>query len=141
MNEMLSILLVDDDEVDVQNIQRSFRKLGIINPLRVAMDGLVALEILQTLRDKAEELPGLILLDLNMPRMNGLEFLERLRHDPDLRCLCVVVLTTSAEEKDVVEAYQYNVAGYVVKPVTMEAFFEAMSTINKYWKLCERPCP
>ena len=80
---------------------------------------------------------GLILLDLNMPRMNGLEFLRELREDPDLRALTVVVLTTSSDERDKIEAYNLNVAGYILKPVTFSAFVEAMSALNKYWSINE----
>ncbi|HEY9610195.1 response regulator, partial [Allocoleopsis sp.] len=87
-------------------------------------------------------LPGqrrLILLDLNMPKMGGIEFLRELRADPELRPLPVIVLTTSNEDKDKVEAYNLNVAGYIIKPVTFNKFVEAMATLNKYWMLSEMP--
>ena len=80
-----------------------------------------------------------MLLDLNMPRMNGIEFLRELRADPDLHSTVVVVLTTSDEERDKVEAYNLNVAGYLVKPVTFVSFVETMATLNKYWTLVELP--
>ena len=102
--KLLHILLVDDDAVDVMNVQRAFKRNNILNPLYVASDGL---EALATLRGEGrEKIPGerrLILLDLNMPRMNGLEFLRELREDPDLRHLTVVVLTTSDDLDDEVE--------------------------------------
>jgi DNA-binding NarL/FixJ family response regulator len=81
----------------------------------------------------------LILLDLNMPKMNGLEFLRAIREDPELRQLTVVVLTTSDDERDRIEAYNLNVAGYILKPVTFTAFVEAMATLNKYWTINELP--
>jgi CheY-like chemotaxis protein len=140
MSKLLHILLVDDDDVDVMNVQRAFKKNNILNPLFVARDGLEALEILR--RDGPDGIPKerrLILLDLNMPRMNGLEFLRELRNDPELHSLTVIVLTTSDDERDKVEAYNLNVAGYIVKPVTFVAFVEAMAALNKYWTINELP--
>jgi len=137
-DKLLHILLVDDDEVDVMNVQRAFKKNNIINPLYVARNGLEALEMLRG--QGQQSVPPerrLILLDLNMPKMNGLEFLRELRADPNLRSLTVVVLTTSDDDRDKVEAYQFNVAGYILKPVTFTAFVEAMATLNKYWTISE----
>jgi len=136
----LHILLVDDDEVDVMNVQRAFKKNNITNPLYVANNGLEALALLRGQGMAA--IPSsrrLILLDLKMPKMNGLEFLRALREDPALRPLTVVVLTTSDDERDRIEAYNLNVAGYILKPVTFTAFVEAMATLNKYWTINELP--
>ena len=136
----LHILLVDDDEVDVMNVQRAFKKNNITNPLYVASNGLEALDMLRDIGPK--RIPGerrVILLDLNMPKMNGLEFLRELREDPDLKPLTVVVLTTSDDERDRVEAYNLNVAGYILKPVTFTAFVEVMAALNKYWTINEFP--
>ena len=140
MSKLLHILLVDDDDVDVMNVQRAFKKNNILNPLFVARDGLEALEILR--KDGPDGIPKerrLILLDLNMPRMNGMEFLRELRNDPELHSLTVIVLTTSDDERDKVEAYNLNVAGYIVKPVTFLAFVEAMAALTKYWTINELP--
>jgi CheY-like chemotaxis protein len=118
-------------------VKRAFTRANITNPLKVATNGLEALEIL-----RKEELPPtrrLILLDVNMPKMNGIEFLRELRADPKLQTASVVVLTTSNEERDRVEAYKLNVAGYLLKPVTFLQFAEVMSTLNKYWALMEMP--
>src|SRR4051812_14143501 len=126
MDRRTFILLVDDDEIDVMNVRRAFDKGKIDNPLFVASDGLGALEML---RDGT--LPRgrrLVLLDLNMPRMNGIEFLRELRADPALRGTPVVVLTTSDEERDRLEAYDLHVAGYLLKPVRFLAFVELMGT-------------
>ncbi len=136
-----NILLVEDDKVDVMNVQRSFKKVNITNPLYVASNGLEALAIL---RDQLEtvKLPSsrrLVLLDLNMPKMGGIEFLEALRADPDLRATPVIVLTTSDQERDRVEAYNLNVAGYILKPVTFTSFAAMMAALNQYWTLCEIP--
>jgi hypothetical protein len=139
---MLNILLVEDDEVDVMNVRRAFRKENIPNPLYVASNGLEALDIL---RGKGEQLPAipverrLILLDLNMPKMGGIEFLQALRADPELKSTPVVVLTTSNADQDRLSAYNFNIAGYLLKPVTFATFVEVMATLNKYWALCEMP--
>ncbi len=133
----LNILLVDDDELDVMNVQRAFRKNNIQNPLFVAHDGVEGLERLRdgTVPDQRR----LVLLDLNMPRMNGIEFLRELRADPALRNTSVVVLTTSGEDRDRVDAYHLNVAGYIIKPVTLVAFIEIMAALNNYWAVNEMP--
>jgi len=133
----LNILLVDDDEVDVMTVKRAFAKANIANKVFVATDGIEALQLL-----RADGIPTprrLVLLDLNMPRMNGIEFLREIRSDPVLQPLTVVVLTTSNEDRDRVEAYQLNVAGYLLKPVTFHSFADVMSTLNKYWTLMEMP--
>ena len=133
----LNILLVEDDQVDVMNVQRAFKKNDIANPLWVAGNGVEALDKLRSGEVPTSRL--LVLLDLNMPRMNGIEFLRHLRADSELRLLPVVVLTTSDDERDRVEAYHMNVAGYIVKPVTFSNFCDAMATLNKYWTLVELP--
>lgn len=136
-----SFLLIDDDEVDVMTVKRAFKKNNITSPLYVATNGIEALALLRG-NEMPKLLPGqrrLILLDLNMPRMGGIEFLQELRADPNLRPLPVIVLTTSNEDKDKVEAYKFNVAGYILKPVTFTKFVEAIGTLNKYWMLSELP--
>ena len=133
----LNILLVDDDEVDVMTVKRAFSKANITNKLYVATDGIEALSLLRG--DGIPPARRLVLLDLNMPRMSGIELLREIRTDPALQALTVVVLTTSNEDRDRVEAYQLNVAGYLLKPVTFHAFAEVMSTLNKYWTLMEMP--
>jgi CheY-like chemotaxis protein len=137
---MLNILLVEDDEVDVMTVQRAFKKGNINNPLYIASNGIEALAMLRGQSGIAPAIPTerrIILLDLNMPKMNGLEFLQELRDDPTIRQIPVVVLTTSNEEQDRVQAYDLNVAGYILKPITFGSFVELMVTLNKYWTLCE----
>jgi CheY-like chemotaxis protein len=133
----LNILLVEDDEVDVMNVERAFRKNNIANPLFKAANGREALEMLRGAGIPRER--RLVLLDLNMPRMNGIEFLRALRADPELGRTPVVVLTTSNDDRDRVDAYDLNVAGYILKPMTFQTFCEAMVTLNKYWSLVELP--
>jgi CheY-like chemotaxis protein len=133
----LNILLVEDDEVDVMNVQRSFKKNNISNPLYVAGNGVEALEMLRSGSVPSQN--RLILLDINMPKMNGIEFLRALRADPALRASPVVVLTTSNDDKDRMESFQLNVAGYLLKPVTFSSFVELMLALNKYWMLVEMP--
>ncbi|HHP7231276.1 MAG TPA: response regulator [Xenococcaceae cyanobacterium] len=139
----IHILLVEDDEVDVMNVKRAFKKCQINNPLYVAGNGLEALAMLRPSEGNQEKLVPtnrrLILLDLNMPKMNGLEFLQELRADAQLKYTPVIVLTTSDEDRDRVEAYNFNVAGYILKPVTFVKFAEAIDTLNRYWTLCEMP--
>lgn len=133
----LNILLVDDDEVDVMTVKRAFQKANITNRLFVASNGVEALEMLRSGAVPATR--RLVLLDLNMPKMNGLEFLREVRSDPALQSLTVVVLTTSNEDRDRVDAFQLNVAGYLLKPVTFHTFADVMATLNKYWTLMEMP--
>ncbi len=138
----INILLVEDDEVDVMNIKRAFKKNHITNPLYIAENGLEALKILRSQAGKPPVIPKerrLILLDINMPKMNGLEFLEALRADPELKATPVIVLTTSDEDRDRIEAYNFNVAGYILKPVTFSKFSEVIVTLNQYWTLSEMP--
>lgn len=136
---MLNIVLIDDDEVDVMNVQRAFKKNNITNPLFVAHNGIEGLELLRSDPAIVPLQRRLILLDLNMPKMGGIEFLRELRADDNLRATPVIVLTTSNEDNDKVEAYHLNVAGYILKPVTFSKFVESMVALNKYWTLCELP--
>jgi CheY-like chemotaxis protein len=135
-NTAIAILLVEDDAIDVLNVRRAFEKNRLTNPIFEATNGIEALDML-----RRGVLPPrhIVLLDLNMPRMNGIEFLTELRADPALKSTSVVVLTTSNEERDKLEAYQLNVAGYLLKPVTFPSFVELMAALNKYWTLVELP--
>lgn len=138
----VNVLLVEDDEVDVMNVQRAFKRNQIQNPLYVAGNGLEALSML---RGNDADLPAvpwhrrLVLLDINMPKMNGLEFLQALRQDESLKSTPVVVLTTSDADRDRLEAYRLNVAGYILKPVSFATFANVMAALNQYWTLCEIP--
>lgn len=138
-DKMINILLVEDDEVDVMNVKRAFQKNNITNPIHHAENGIEALKMLRA--ENGVQLPGplIILLDLNMPRMGGIEFLTELRKDEKLKKTIVFVMTTSNEDQDKVSAYNLNVAGYVLKPISMESFISAVAILKSYWKLCEYP--
>lgn len=140
-DKVLNILLVEDDSVDVMNVQRAFKKNNITNPLHIAFNGVEALNMLRGTNGKAKltPTPRIILLDINMPKMNGLEFLRNLRNDPELRSITVFVMTTSNDDQDKMEAYNLNVAGYILKPLSFEKFVQAVSILNSYWQLCEQP--
>lgn len=141
VDKTIDILLVDDDDVDVMTVQRAFKKNQIAHPLYVAANGIEALAMLRGEQSLTivPSIRRLILLDLNMPKMNGIEFLRELRADPDLRTIPVIVLTTSNEETDKVDTYHLNVAGYILKPVTFTKLVELMATLNKYWTINEIP--
>jgi len=136
----VTILLVEDDEIDVKAVKRAFRDLKIANPIVEAVDGVDALEILRGENGKTRlPSPHLILLDLNMPRMSGLEFLAELRKDPRLQRSIVFVMTTSAAEEDRVNAYNLNIAGYVLKHSPGHSFLEAVSMLEHFWRVVEFP--
>jgi len=143
MKHQVSILLAEDDRVDIMAIQRAFRLNKITNPLHIVSNGEEALAFLRhegAYADaKTSPRPGLILLDLNMPRMNGLEFLDIVKKDPDFKEIPVVVFTSSIEETDIKASFRNGVAGYLVKPVTFEKLVQAISTFDLYWTLSKLP--
>lgn len=136
----VTVLLVDDDVVDVMAIQRAFKQRRIANPIVHANDGVEALEHLRGTGGRAQiHRPFLVLLDLNMPRMGGLELLQHLRADPELRDSIVFVLTTSKADEDVVAAYGHNVAGYMVKSQVGEGFLRVTELLGAYWCVIQLP--
>lgn len=140
MTQLVNILLVEDDEVDIMNVQRAFKKNNISNPLFIARNGLEAIDALKG-NNPALVVPSprIILLDINMPKMGGIEFLSEIRKNPELRSTSVFVMTTSNEESDKIAAYDLNVAGYILKPLSFEGFTSAVAILNHYWHLCEMP--
>jgi CheY-like chemotaxis protein len=139
-HSQVTFLLVEDDDVDVMYIQRTFRQLGIANQLVVANDGIEALEMLRGANGYDPILkPFIILLDLNMPRMNGIEFLTELRKDPEIKHSVVFVLTTSDDEQDKFDAYEHHVAGYIVKSEAGQSFQSALEMLDRYWRVVELP--
>ncbi|MEO9804885.1 MAG: response regulator [Reichenbachiella sp.] len=134
MKNTLPILLVEDDKVDQMTVKRVLKYLNSENPLVIRQNGLEALEYLN---DRENDCPGLILLDLNMPKMNGIEFLKEVKNNLKLRLIPIVVMTTSKEEKDRLASFGQNVAGYMVKPVDYLQFLQVMETIYNYWLLSE----
>jgi len=139
-DKTVTILLVDDDKVDTMAVRRSFRELRITNPVVETRNGIEALEQLrgENGRQKVAS-PYLVLLDLNMPRMGGLEFLAELRADPSLHRTVVFVMTTSAAEEDRMRAYDMNVAGYVLKHLPGQSFLDSIGMLERYWRIVEFP--
>jgi two-component system response regulator len=144
MNEPVEILLVEDDPNDVELTLYTLREHKLANRISVARDGVEALEfVFRTGRYDArgDEQPKVVLLDLKLPLLDGLEVLRRIKQDPRTRPIPVVVLTSSREEKDVVESYQLGVNSYIVKPVDFEKFTETVRSLGLYWLLLNEPPP
>ena len=136
----VNLLLVEDDEVDVMAVKRALRELKIANPLYLATDGIEALEVLRGENGKTKlSPPYIVLLDLNMPRMGGLEFLDHLRGDPNLTRTVVFVMTTSAAEEDRFRAYDRHVAGFMLKHSAAHTFLDALTMLEHYWRVIELP--
>ncbi|KAA3438573.1 response regulator [Rufibacter hautae] len=134
------ILLVEDDPQDVASTRRAFQAQGVESPMHVASNGKIALDMLQGRgRAALNPVPRIIILDLDLPEMGGLEFLKELRKDEQLRSCSVFVMTGQSTEKDVLEAYNLNVAGYIVKPIQYDSFLEAIATLNSFLNLIELP--
>ncbi|MEL6823241.1 MAG: response regulator [Calditrichota bacterium] len=136
MNNNRTILLVEDDMVDAMTVRRALKELQVTNPLTIKGNGEEALDFLN---DPANEMPCIILLDLNMPRMNGIDFLKVIKNQDNLRSIPVIVLTTSKADQDVGTTFDLSIAGYMVKPVDYKKFVETLKTIRLYWTLCELP--
>jgi CheY-like chemotaxis protein len=136
-DKTLDILLVGDDQVDVANVRRALEENNLSTPLHLAGSGVEALELLRG--GKVPRGRRLVLLDLNASPRIGLDFLRELRADPALRTTSVVLLTTSNDERDRAEAYDLNVAGYLLKPIPFPRFVELMATLLAYWTIMEFP--
>ena len=136
MRNSRPLLLVEDDHVDAMSVERALKDLNITNPLIHSVNGEQALEYLRTESNKK---PCVMLLDLNMPKMNGIEFLKVIKTDERLKKIPIIVLTTSNEDQDIVSSFELSVAGYMVKSVDYEKFVEAIRIINLYWSLSELP--
>ncbi|WP_261882457.1 response regulator [Vibrio pelagius] len=132
----VSILLVEDDDIDAMGIQRSLRAFNLLNTIHRARDGLEALE---ALKNDAVARPFIVLLDLNMPRMSGMEFLSAIRSDEKLSDIVVFVLTTSQLDEEISAAYKKNVAGYIVKSSSDKDYKQLISFLENYWNLVELP--
>jgi len=130
------ILLVEDDKVDAMTVKRALKEVKIKNQLNVVENGEDALDYL---RNSENEIPCIILLDLNMPKMNGLEFLKIAKNEEIIRTIPVIVLTTSKADQDRLESFKLSVAGYMIKPVDYMQFVETVKTIQLYWTLSELP--
>ena len=136
MLEQLEILLVEDNPQDAEMTQRALRRNNLANRLHWVKDGAEALEYLLLATDRQK--PKLVLLDLKMPKVDGIEVLRRMKGDPALRAIPVVIMTSSNEERDVAESYRLGANSYIVKPVNFEAFLETVAKIGLYWVLTNR---
>lgn len=136
----VTVLLIDDNTVDREAIRRAFAKLRIANPIIEASDGLEGLDKLRGTADTPPlPRPYLILLDINMPRMSGIDFLKEVRADPALQDSVVFVLTTSKNDEDRVASYGFNVAGYVIKGGVNASFLKVVQMLEHYWLLVVLP--
>jgi CheY-like chemotaxis protein len=136
MKNFKPILVVDDDDVDAMTVRRALKDLNVTNPVVHSINGEEAMKYLTS---QCKEMPCLILLDLNMPKMNGIEFLSIIKEDDKLKHIPVIVLTTSNEKCDIEQSFKYSVGGYVVKPVDYKGSVEAIRILNKYWTMSELP--
>lgn len=136
MRSSKPILLAEDDSIDAMTVKRALKDLNVTNQLVHTTNGEEALEYL---RNGSNSKPCIILLDLNMPKMNGIEFLRVAKADDYLKGIPAVVLTTSTGDQDKIESFKLSVAGYIVKPVDYKKFVEAIKTLNLYWTLSELP--
>ncbi|MBT3260064.1 MAG: response regulator [Deltaproteobacteria bacterium] len=136
MRSSKPILLIEDDQVDAMTVKRALKEIKVTNRLDIMQNGEEALSFL---RNPENEKPGIILLDLNMPKMNGIEFLKIAKRDETLKRIPVVVLTTSKAEQDKVDSFDLGVVGYMLKPVDYIKFVEVVRTIDLYWTLSELP--
>lgn len=136
MRNKRPILLIEDDFVDALTVKRALKDIKVPNELIHKENGE---EALLFLKNKQTNRPCIILLDLNMPRMNGLEFLEQVKKDDQTKSIPIVVLTTSTEHKDRLESFNHSVAGYMVKPLEYGKFLDMMRAISRYWTTSELP--
>lgn len=136
----LNILLVEDDDGDAKAVQRAFQKSKIANTIFRAVDGIDALEILKGTNGKQQiTSPYLLLVDLNMPRMDGIELIKALRSDPLLHKSIIFVLTTSKRDEDITASYNLNVTGYILKSTAGEDFLNLVGLVDSYWRIVELP--
>lgn len=137
-NSNLPILVVEDNPIDLELTLRAFSRKKLTNPIQVARDGEEALKFVERW-EQGELTPVVILLDLNMPKVNGLEVLEKLKSHPEFKTIPVVILTTSSESNDLQRAYKLGANSYIVKPVDFEKFLEVAEVIELYWRVINKP--
>ncbi len=133
MPRILSVLLIEDDKIEKMKVRRTMETLGLPHKIKEANNGEEALEVL----NGPESLPDIILLDLNMPKLNGLEFLQILKNDDRLKYLPVIIVTTSANYKDLKRCYEIGIAGYITKPLKYEKYMEKLKIVLDYWSFNE----
>lgn len=139
-SKSVNILLVEDDQIDARAFVRAMERMRISNPVTVARDGVEAWEILKGSNGRPPmPRPNLLVVDINMPRMNGLELVDRIRDDAELHDSVVFILTTSNDEQDKIEAFNLNVAGYMLKSDVGDSFLRAVQLVENYWRVVELP--
>ena len=132
--QQIHILLVDDNEGDIYLTREALDDAQIINKVSIALDGVEAVEFLKNcLRDGEQSMPDLILLDINLPKMDGTEVLSIIKNDPDLKRIPVIMLTTSSAEKDILTSYENYANCYITKPVDLNRFMDVVRTIENFW--------
>ena len=129
----MNILLIEDDNIEIMKLQRTVAKLSLNHKIIEAKNGEEAIAYLKS----GQQLPDIILLDLNMPRMSGIEFLEILKKDPILRYLPTVILTTSENRVDLLKCYEIGIAGYIIKPLKYEVYQDKLKKVLDYWEVNE----
>lgn len=139
MMKRVTFLIVDDDDVAVMGMRRAIRKLELSNPIEVARDGEEALERLRGDGEAGVQRPYIVTLDLNMPRMGGLDFLEEVRRDPELQDAVIFVVTTSDAPGDITSAYAKNIAGYIIKEDTFETLKRALAMLRDFTEVVRLP--
>lgn len=135
------ILLVEDNEDDIALLQRAFKKRGMFNEIVLAKNGVQALEVIFGTADKPATIPSLIILDLKLPKLNGLEVLKAVRTNDYTRGLPVIILTTSTEQEDIVESYNLGANSYIRKPVEFNKFLDAVGQLGLYWMTLNQTNP
>lgn len=141
MNKKMVILLVEDNPDDEELTRIAFQESNLLNEIVVVRDGAEALDYLLDPEGKGYVRPNLVLLDLKLPRIDGLEVLKRIRQEPRTRLLPVVVLTTSKEESDLIQSYEFGCNSYIRKPVVFTEFIEAVRQLGMYWLVLNEPPP
>ena len=131
--QQIHILLVDDNEGDILLTREALDDARIINKISIAYDGIQAIDLLKKSARVAGTMPDLILLDINLPKMNGTEVLSIIKNDPDLRRIPVIMLTTSSSEKDILASYNNYANCYITKPVDLDRFMDVVRTIEDFW--------
>lgn len=133
MTNSLKVLLIEDDMIEIMKLNRTVGKLQLNHTIIEAKNGEEALQVLE----QKDRLPDIILLDLNMPKINGIEFLSILKNNDTLRYIPTIILTTSSNQRDLLECYKIGIAGYIIKPLKYEDYVTKISSVLDYWSLNE----
>ena len=144
MNTLRPILLVEDNPNDLELTLEALKERHVGNRIDVARDGVEALQYLRRegpFANRIPEIPSMVLLDLKLPKLDGLQVLREIKSDPVFKIIPVIMLTSSREESDLIKSYDLGVNAYVVKPVDFEQFFEAVQRIGAFWAVVNEPCP